>query len=457
MEKSSKMAFSSLRSLLRADQVITDVSIHDIRFPTSLEAHGSDAMHKDPDYSAAYVIISVSGLSAQGHGHTFTVGRGNEIVCAAIQAILPLVLNKSLLEVYTQFGQFWRSLTQETQLRWIGPEKGVSHLAVAAIINGLWDLWGKIEGKSVWRLLCDLTPEEIMSLVDWQYLSDAMTEQEALDVLSSLYPTRGERIEELKKNGYPAYITSVGWLGYSEERIKKLCHEALAKGFKRFKMKVGQDTDDDLRRGKIIREIVGYDCPLMTDANQRWDVAQTVEAMKKLADIKPLFIEEPTSPDDIMGHAQIARELKPLGIGVATGEMCHNRVMFKQFLKAGGMDFCQIDSCRVGGVNELITIILLARKFNVPVCPHAGGVGLCEYVQHLSAFDYICVSGDKTGRMIEFADHLHEHFVTPVVVKDGSYWIPDTPGYSGEMKKDALTKYSYPDGPVWQEMRKNNK
>ena len=219
-------------------------------------------------------------------------------------------------------------------------------------------------------------------------------------------------------------------------------------------MKVGQDTDDDLRRGKIIREIVGYDCPLMTDANQRWDVAQTVEAMKKLADIKPLFIEEPTSPDDIMGHAQIARELKPLGIGVATGEMCHNRVMFKQFLKAGGMDFCQIDSCRVGGVNELITIILLARKFNVPVCPHAGGVGLCEYVQHLSAFDYICVSGDKTGRMIEFADHLHEHFVTPVVVKDGSYWIPDTPGYSGEMKKDALTKYSYPDGPVWQEMRK---
>ena len=448
------MAFSSLRSLLQPEQMITDVAIHDIRFPTSLEAHGSDAMHKDPDYSAAYVVITVSDLAPRGHGHTFTVGRGNEIICSSIRAILPLVLGKSLLEVYTKFGAFWRSITQETQLRWIGPEKGASHLAVAAIINALWDLWGKLEGKPVWRLLCDMTPEETMSLVDWQYLSDAMTEQEAMEVLRSLYSSREERVEDLKKNGFPAYITSVGWLGYSEDIIKQRCHEALAKGFSRFKMKVGQDTNDDLRRGKIIRGIVGWDCPLMMDANQRWDVAETVAIMKQLAEIKPLFIEEPTSPDDILGHAEIAKQLKPYGIAVATGEMCHNRVMFKQFLKAGGMDYCQIDSCRVGGINELITIILLARKFNVPVCPHAGGVGLCEYVQHLSAFDFVCVSGDKKGRMIEFADHLHEHYVTPVEVRDGSYWLPTAPGYSSEMKSDVLEKFSYPDGPIWQEMRK---
>ena len=431
------------------DNVVIGVSCQDIRFPTSLEAHGSDAMHKDPDYSAAYVVISVQGIIYQGHGLTFTVGRGNEVVCTAIEALMPLILGKSLLDIYTDFAGFWHSLTCETQLRWIGPEKGVIHLAVAAVINALWDLWGKIEGKPVWQLLSDMTPEEIISLVHWQYLSDVLTKDEALEILRKWHPSRKERVEELIANGYPAYTTSAGWLGYSDEKIISLTQIALKEGFTQFKIKIGQDINDDLRRVKIIRDQIGLDRILMSDANQRWDVQEAVNHMTLLAPYHIHWIEEPTSPDDILGHAKISKALRPLGIGVATGEQAHNRVMFKQFLEAGGMDFCQIDSCRLGGVNEIIAVLLMAAKFEIPVCPHAGGVGLCEFVQHLAMFDFICVSGTKKGRVIEYVDHLHNHFKYPVRIMNGCYMPPLAPGYSGEMINESRVAYSYPNGSIW--------
>ena len=447
--------FSNLRKILGKNPTITDVSVKDIRFPTSLEAHGSDAMHKDPDYSAAYVIISAEGVGQKGHGLTFTVGRGNEIVCTAINSLLPLVVGQNLLDIYTDFASFWRTLTCDSQLRWIGPEKGAVHLAVAAIINGLWDLWGKIEQKPVWQLLTDMTPEEIMSLVDWTYLSDALTKDEALQILKANESSKTDRVTEILKNGYPAYTTSIGWLGYSDEKIKGLCAEAIAQGFKQFKVKVGESISNDTRRVKLIRDQIGYDYPLMSDANQRWDVQQAIDHMAALAEFKIRWIEEPTSPDDILGHKKIADGLKQYGIAVATGEQCHNKVMFKQFLEAGAMDYCQIDSCRLGGVNEIIAVLLLAKKFNVPVCPHAGGVGLCEFVQHLAIFDYIAISGTKENRVVEYVDHLHEHFLHPVVIKDGCYTVPvGSSGYSSEMYPESLHKYEYPNGSVWTNLKK---
>ena len=449
--------FASTKELLEPGNVISEVLIRDIRFPTSLEAHGSDAMHKDPDYSAAYVIIAVDGIEHKGHGLTFTVGRGNEIVCSAITALLPLVIGKSVLDIYTDFATFWHSITCESQLRWIGPEKGAVHLAVAAVVNALWDLWGKLEGKPVWKLLCDMTPEEIMSLIDWQYLSDALTKEEALEILRSKQSMRSKRIEEVSKSGYPAYTTSVGWLGYSDEKIQRLCKEALELGFTKFKVKVGEDLSDDVRRLRVVREQIGNTFPLMTDANQRWDVQQAIDHMTALAEFKIHWIEEPTSPDDVLGHAKIGKALRPLGIGIATGEHCHNRVMFKQFLEAGSMDFCQIDSCRLGGVNEILAVLLLAEKFNVPVCPHGGGVGLCEFVQHLAIFDYVSVSGTKEGRMVEYVDHLHEHFLHPVIIKEGCYTVPRSSGYSSEMKEESLKQYEYPNGPVWIQQKSNSR
>ena len=441
--------FDSLRRLLKSDCVISDVSVRDIRFPTSEGAHGSDSLHTDPNYSATYVVLAVRDLLWRGHGYTFTIGRGNEVVCTAVKALVPLVLGKSLLDIYTNFATFWHSLTCESQLRWIGPEKGAIHLAVAAVVNALWDLWGKIEGKPVWRLLCDMTPEEIMSLIDWQYLSDVLSPEEALHILQQQAPTRSKRIEDLVKHGYPAYITSIGWLGYSDDQIKQLSREAIEMGFCRFKVKVGLDLDDDVRRMNVIREQIGWEVPLMMDANQCWDVPQSIDHMKVLAQFKPLWVEEPTSPDDILGHARISKEVKPLGVGVATGEHCHNRVMFKQFLQAGGMDYCQIDVCRLGGVNEVIAVLLLAAKFQIPVCPHAGGVGLCELVQHMAFFDCVCVSGTKEGRMLEYASHLHEHFIHPVTIESSAYVPPMVPGFSSEMKEESLNQYEFPSGPAW--------
>ncbi|XP_037498146.1 mitochondrial enolase superfamily member 1 [Rhipicephalus sanguineus] len=427
---------------------VTKVHAHDVRFPTSLGCHGSDAMHTDPDYSCAYVVISTD-TDFQGHGLTFTIGRGTEVVVAAVRALAPLVEDVSLDSIFTNFGQFWRKLTSDSQLRWIGPEKGVIHLATAGVINALWDLWGKIEGKPVWKLLADMSPQEIVSLIDFRYISDLLTKEEAIGILEEKQQGKVQREKELLASGYPAYTTACGWLGYTDEKIKQLCQDALKEGFKSFKVKVGRNLADDKRRLQVVRSTIGEKCELMVDANQYWDVKEAIYWMKELSGFGIHWIEEPTSPDDILGHATISKALAPLGIGVATGEQCHNRVMFKQFLQSGAMQFCQIDSCRLGGVNEILAVILMAAKCKVPVCPHAGGVGLCELVQHLSFWDYIAVSGTKDNREIEYVSHLHEHFKSPVLIQNGCYMPPQVPGYGCEMWESSIEQYSYPNGSYW--------
>ena len=428
---------------------ITDYTVRDVRFPTSQEQAGSDAMHPDPDYSAAYVVLDTdAGDGLEGHGLTFTIGRGNELCVAAIESLAPLVVGRSLEAITADMAGFWRSITSENQLRWLGPEKGVIHLATAALVNAVWDLYAKAEGKPLWKLLADMTPEELVACVDFRYITDAITPEEARDLLAARADTRDDREATLRRHGYPAYTTSVGWLGYSEAKMRRLCREGVAAGWSHFKLKVGSDVDDDRRRAAIVREEIGPERRLMMDANQRWDVAEAIEWMKALASFDPWWIEEPTSPDDVLGHAAIAKAIAP--IGVATGEQCQNRVVFKQLMQADAIDFCQIDSCRLGGVNEVIAVLLMAAKFEVPVCPHAGGVGLCEYVQHLSMFDYVCVSGTMENRVIEYVDHLHEHFVDPVAVREGRYLPPESPGYSITMKPKSLENYAYPAGAAWQ-------
>jgi L-fuconate dehydratase len=427
---------------------ITHLSAYDIRFPTSRSLDGSDAMNPDPDYSAAYVVLhtdSPDGL--EGHGLTFTIGRGNEICVAAIHALAPLVVSRTLESFTADMAGFWRHITGDSQLRWLGPEKGVIHLATAAVVNAVWDLYAKAEGKPLWKLLAGLSPEELVACIDFRYITDALTPDEALTILRRNLPTRAARESELRSEGYPAYTTSAGWLGYSDDKIRRLCQDGIAAGWTHFKLKVGADIEEDVRRGMIIREAIGPQRTLMFDANQRWDIGEALANMQRLAQFDPLWIEEPTSPDDVLGHAAIARAIAP--IGVATGEHCQNRVIFKQLLQANAIAFCQIDSCRLGGVNEVLAVLLMAAKFGVPVCPHAGGVGLCEYVQHLSMFDYIAVSASLEYRMIEFVDHLHEHFLDPVQIKNGRYMVPTRPGYSIEMKPETLTSYTFPHGPVW--------
>ncbi|XP_022091577.1 mitochondrial enolase superfamily member 1-like isoform X2 [Acanthaster planci] len=438
---------------------VTNVEVKDVRFPTSLEQHGSDAMHTDPDYSCAYVIITTNDADNEltGHGLTFTIGRGTEIVVAAVKALAPFVTGKALSDIYDNFANFYRMLTSEPQLRWVGPEKGVIHLATAAILNALWDLWAKREGKPVWKLLADMEPEQIVNCIDFRYITDALTKEEALEILRSNQATKREREQTLLKDGYPAYTTSTAWLGYSDEVLLQRCRKALSEGWTKFKMKVGSDLADDIHRAELLRNEIGYDKILMMDANQKWGVDETIEWMGKLAMFKPLWIEEPTSPDDILGHAKIVQAMKPLGIGVATGEHCQNRVMFKQFLQAGALQYCQIDSCRVGSINELLSIILMAKKFGVPVCPHAGGVSLCELVQHVIMFDYLCVSATLENRVLEYVDHLHEHAKYPIVMKDTCYTPPKEPGYSTELKEQTLADYAYPAGRVWQDLAREGK
>jgi L-fuconate dehydratase len=429
---------------------ITGLRLFDVRFPTSQSLDGSDAMNPDPDYSAAYVVLETDrGDGVEGHGLTFTIGRGTEIVVAALHALAPLVVGQSLDAFRRAPGEIYRRLTGDSQLRWLGPEKGVVHLATAALVNALWDLWAKLEGKPLWRLLSGLSPQQIVDLVDWRYLSDALTPEQARQALDQFVPSRAAREAELLRSGYPAYSTSVGWLGYPDEKVRRLCHEGIAAGFSRFKIKVGLDQADDLRRASLVREVIGPARSLMIDANQRWDVEQAISWTKSLAGTRPLWIEEPTSPDDVLGHAAIARALEPLGIGVASGEQCANRVMFKQLLQARAISFCQIDFCRLAGVNEVVAVLLLAARFGVPVCPHAGGVGLCEYVQHASFFDYIAVSGSLENRAIEFVDHLHEHFLDPCLIRGGSYQAPLAPGASITMKPGSLSAHLFPGGPVW--------
>ena len=427
---------------------ITRLTVQDIRFPTSRALDGSDAMNPDPDYSAAYVTLETDS-ALTGCGLTFTIGRGNEIVCLAVNALEPLIVGRDFESFTADMGAFYRHITGDSQLRWIGPEKGVMHLATAAVINAVWDLWARQTGKPLWKLLADMTPAELVRCVDFRYITDALTPQEALALLTRLEPSKALREAQMLETGYPAYTTSAGWLGYPDDKIRRLCREALQDGFRHIKIKVGRDLSDDRRRCAIIREEIGWDNHLMVDANQVWDVGEAIDWMQSLAEFKPLWIEEPTSPDDVLGHATIARAMDELGIGVATGEMGQNRVLFKQLLQANAISYCQIDAARMGGVSENLAVLLLCAKFGVPVCPHAGGVGLCELVQHLSIFDFIVVSGSLEGRVTEYVDHLHEHFLEPCKISNGHYVAPLAAGYSTEMKPDSLEMYAFPDGAAW--------
>ena len=419
---------------------IIDLETFDLRFPTSDSLDGSDAMNPDPDYSAAYVILKTDSEHA-GHGLTFTIGRGNDICVAAISAMKHLLVGIELDWIREDMGRFWRHITGDSQLRWIGPDKGAMHLATGAVVNAVWDLWAKEAKKPVWQLVAEMTSEEIVKLIDFRYLTDAITPDEALDFLKGNEDKKTERIEKLKVEGYPCYTTSAGWLGYSDEKLRRLCKEAKDAGFTHTKFKVGRSIDDDIRRLSIAREVLGDDIKIMIDANQVWEVGQAIDWVQKLAFAKPFFIEEPTSPDDVMGHKTIREEIAP--IKVATGEMCQNRIIFKQFIKEGAIDIVQIDSCRMGGLNEVLAVMLMAAKYKLPVWPHAGGVGLCEYVQHMSMIDYIVISAEKDSRRIEFIDHLHEHFIDPCIVKNGNYIAPSNPGFSIQMKQQTLTDFSF--------------
>lgn len=420
---------------------IIDMDVLDIRFPTSQDLDGSDAMNPDPDYSAAYVILKSDDGSLSGHGLTFTIGRGNEICCAAIKAMRHLVVGMDLEEIKRSPRKMWRTLTSDSQLRWIGPDKGAIHLATGAIVNAIWDLWAKSEGKPVWKLVADMTPEELVNCIDFRYLTDCVEEDEATDLLRKWATNKSNREAILREKGYPCYTTSAGWLGYSDEKLARLCKEAIDAGFNYVKLKVGRDVEEDKRRIKIAREIIGNDRQLMIDANQTWERNEAIDWVKQLSFANPWFIEEPTSPDDVEAHRAIRQAVRP--VKVATGEMCQNRIVFKQFIMREAIDIVQIDACRLGGVNEVLAVLLMAAKYKLPVCPHAGGVGLCEYVQHLAMIDYLCFSGSMEGRVTEYVDHLHEHFVSPCVIRNAAYVAPIEPGFSIEMKPESLKKYSF--------------
>ena len=428
---------------------ITELTVRDLRFPTSDDLHGSDAIHVDPDYSCPYVTLITNQPGLVGHGITFTLGRGNELCVAAIKALEHLVVGETLEVITADFAGYWHSICNESQLRWLGPERGLIHMSVAAIVNAIWDLYAKHEGKALWQLLSGMSPDQLVDCIDFHHITDALSREEAIAILQANVAGKERRVAELLDIGLPAYTSSAGWIGYEDTFRRAQCRKYLADGFRAFKMKVGADLEDDIHRAKIIREEIGDDCHLMMDANQVWDVPEAIDNMRTLSQFNPLWIEEPTSPDDVLGHAAISKAIAP--IGVATGECISNRIMFKQFMQAGAMQFCQIDSCRVGGVNELLAIMLLAAKFKVPVCPHAGGVGLCNYVQHLAAFNYVAVSPSLDNVVLEFSDHLHEHFVDRLRVEQARYRLPTTPGYSITMESRSVADFEYPVGRVWKE------
>jgi L-fuconate dehydratase len=431
--------------------IITELETHDIRFPTSLQLDGSDAMNPDPDYSAAYVTLRTSDRQGLcGHGFVFTIGRGNDVQTAALSALRHLVVGREVESVLADLGGFARTLTDDSHLRWLGPEKGVIHMAIGAVVNAAWDMAARRARKPVWRLIAEMAPEQIVDLVDFRYISDALTAAEALALLQAAAPGRAGRIEKLLERGYPAYTTSPGWLGYSDEKLARLAKEAVAEGFRTIKIKVGRDLAEDVRRCRVARQAIGSDVRLAIDANQRWDVVAAIPWLQALAEFDIAWAEEPTSPDDILGHAAIRRAVAP--VPISTGEHTHNRVIFKQLFQAQAVDLVQIDAARVGGVNENLAILLLAAKFGVRVFPHAGGVGLCELVQHLAMADYVAISGSMEDRAIEFVDHLHEHFLDPVRVRQGRYVAPSTPGFSAEMRWEALTRHRFPDGAVWRDI-----
>ncbi len=425
---------------------ITSLSATDIRFPTSEDLDGSDATNKDPDYSAAYICLETE-QGDTGYGLIFTIGRGNDICCTAVESMRHLVIGTDLEDITANIGDFYNNLRSDSQLRWLGPEKGVVHMAAGGIMNAVWDLWARSVDRPVWRLLADMTPEQFVDCLDFRYVSDVLTRDEALEIVSQNQATKEQRIRELEQNGYPAYTTSAGWLGYSDEKLQRLCREAVDAGFSYIKLKVGENVEDDVRRCGIAREAIGDDVKLMVDANQAWEVDQAIEWMQHLMPFNPWFIEEPTSPDDIFGHKEIRENIG--NVKVATGEHCQNRILFKQFIANDAIDIVQIDACRLGGLNEILTVYMLAAKYGKLVCPHAGGVGLCEYVQHMSMIDYVQISADIGERVIEYVDHLHEHFEDPCEMNDGAYQVPRLPGFSVKMHESSLAKFEYPNGTEW--------
>ncbi|KAB0662647.1 MULTISPECIES: enolase C-terminal domain-like protein [Burkholderia] len=429
---------------------IIDVLVRDIRFPTSRSMDGSDAMNGNSDYSATYVtLVTDAGDGLRGHGLTFTIGRGNDLCVDAAHALAKLfVIGRSLDEITADFGAYWHEMVAgDCQLRWVGPEKGVVHLATAALINAIWDLWAKTARKPVWKFLVDMPPEQLVNCIDFTYIDDVLTRDEAVALLRRAAPGKVQREREMREHGFPGYTTAAGWLGYSEEKMRALARAAVADGWTHLKQKVGADLEQDVRRARILREELGWERKLMMDANQNWGVDEAIANMRVLARFDPWWIEEPTSPDDILGHAAIRQRIGP--IGVATGEHAHNRVMFKQFFQAGALDFCQLDPARLGGLNEVLAVVLMAAKFGVPVCPHGGGVGLCQYSQNIVMFDYIAVSGSLERRVLEYVDHLHEHFEAPIVIRRGRYMPQEAPGYGVTMKPASLDAFAYPDGPEW--------
>ena len=430
---------------------IVGVDAIDVRFPTSLDLDGSDAMNENTDYSAAYVVIRTDDPELAGYGFTFTIGRGNDICALAAQQRGHPLVGMGVEEVVADLGAVYRHLKSDSQLRWLGPEKGVEHLAMAAVMNAVWDLAARVARKPLWRFLVDMTPEQLVDVADLTYLSDVLTRDEALALLADRASTREQRVADLAGTGYPCYTTSAGWLGYSDDKLRRLCQEAVDAGYRHVKLKVGANLEDDVRRLGIAREVIGDDAHLMIDANQVWDVPQAIEWVNALAGFRPLWIEEPTSPDDVLGHAAVRRAVAP--IGVATGEHGMNRVLFKQLFQAEAIDYCQLDSARLASINEILAVYLMAAKFGVPVCPHAGGVGLCELVQHLAVFDYVAVSASLEGRIAEYVNHLHEHFVDPCVVEDGAYVLPSSPGYSAQMYEASVAEYTYPSGGYWAQGR----
>ena len=427
---------------------IVGLRTYDIRFPTSDNRYGSDATNQDPDYSAASITLETA-QGREGHALIFTIGRGNNLCCAAVESMRHLILGWTLEEIQQDMATFYDHLRSDSQLRWLGPESGVIHMAMGGIVNAVWDMWARTEGKPVWRLLTDMPPGQFVSCLDFRYVTDVLTKEEALEIVCRNEPTKDQRIRELEQHGYPAYATAPGWLGYSDERLRHLCEDAHLSGFRHVKIKIGEDIDRDNRRCSIAREVLGNDVRLMVDANQAWEVEQAINWTLSLRKVSPWFIEEPTSPDDILGHKKVREALASAGIKVATGEHCQNRVIFKQLIAADAIDIVQIDACRLAGLNEALTVFMIAAKYGKPVCPHAGGVGLCEYVQHLSMIDYTRISAEIGERVIEYVDHLHEHFEDPCIVKNGAYVAPSKPGYSIKMRPSALRDYKFPDGAEW--------
>ena len=434
----------------RSDPRVVALDCFDVRFPTSLEHHGSDAMNPDPDYSAAYVVLRTDADGPAGYALCFTIGRGNEVVVAAVRALQSHVVGRYAADIAADLGGFSADLINDSQLRWLGPEKGVMHMAIGAVVNAAWDLAARIASKPVWRLLADMTPEQVVSVIDFRYIDDALTPSEALEILRAAQPGRDQRIAELERDGYPAYTTTPGWIGYSDEKLIELSRRAVSDGFGQIKLKVGGDVDADARRLALARHAVGPSVRIAVDANQRWNVGQAIAAIEALAPWDPYWVEEPTSPDEILGLATIRSAIAP--IKIAAGEHVANRVIFKQLLQAGALDFLEIDACRVAGVNENLAILLLAAKFGIPVCPHAGGVGLCEMVQHLALFDFVAVSATMKDRVLEYVDHLHEHFTDPVRVAGGRYLAPAAPGFSARLRPESLRSYEFPHGSTWQQL-----